>query len=101
MIQYKKPSNNKTSLYINIITIIAIGMILNYLLAWGYMNVYITSYLKNTSLPDITTNQINFLFTISLVSQVPGFYMTGPIAKRIGYKKTIIVGIFALSICHL
>ena len=70
-----------------------IGMLAAYCMAWGYLNIYITSYLKHDS-KDITTNQVNFLFSFTLITQIPTYYAADPLGKRFGYSKALIISLF-------
>ena len=90
------PKYNKIALVVNIISVIIIGLLAAFLMAWGYINIYITSFLKHDS-KDITTNQVNFLYSFTLIAQVPSYYSADPLVKRFGYSKALIISVFILS----
>lgn len=98
----EKNKSNKDSIFlmINILFTIIAGMMINYFIAWGYLNIYITSYVRLTD-PNITSNHINTLFSVFLFSQAPCLYIAKLIIDKVGYSKAIAISVFILSLACL
>jgi hypothetical protein len=84
--------------------LIFIGVMMGLDFGWGYIEPYITSYLRLYS-DSITTSLVHILYTIMLVSQIIGAQLFRPISVTFGYREGIAICmiIFAtgLVICGL
>ena len=71
--------------YLTVFGVLFLGAMLSYLHAWGYINLYIGSYLKLAD-PSITMLHVNFIFTILYISQIFFWYAAEFINTNLNYS---------------
>ncbi len=75
-------------LYVIILVMVIASMIIDIDIPWGYIEVYIASFLNSFS-DSITTGKVHMLFSIIKIGQIIGAQIFDLVTSRLGYRETL------------
>jgi len=93
---YHIMSNEKARFYTNFCIMFLIAMTIGYAKSWGFIEIYLTSYLRLTD-PEITTSYTHSLLTIMLTSEFIGMAIFPWLKLRLSLKPIVFVAFVFFS----
>jgi MFS family permease len=76
------------NLTVAIPVMVIISLIIGIDVGWGYIQVYIASYLHSHS-PSITTSKVHMLFSVMDLGQIIGAQIFQPVTSKLGYRESL------------
>lgn len=90
-------TNYSLNKYLTVSGVFFLSVLLSYFHAWGYINIYVGSFLKLTD-PTITMLHVNFIFTTLYISQIFFWYTAEMFRDRFNYSGAQFIAMFCLAV---